>query len=85
MPTKAEDEGGLTPVEDDNVGGREIYRKYATISRPSDYIQHQKFFCRIFLCGKRIFLFINDKLYMAGIIVHNAYIHQIMHIHCKNT
>ena len=37
MPAKAEDEGGLTPVEDDNVGRREIYRKYATISRTSDY------------------------------------------------
>ena len=37
MPTKAEDEGGLTPVEDDNVGRREIYRKCPTISRTSDY------------------------------------------------
>ena len=37
MPAKAEDEGGLTPVEDDNVGRREIYRKYPTISRTSDY------------------------------------------------
>ena len=27
MPTKAEDESGLMPVEDDNVDRREIYRK----------------------------------------------------------
>ena len=37
MSTKAEDESGLTPVEDDNVGRRKIYRKNATISRTSDY------------------------------------------------